>query len=627
MGGPTVRLAGPVEVLRDGAPGSGTAVCGRKARTLLALLAARGGGPVPVDTIVEVLWPAGAPARPPRAVATLVSRLRAALGPDAVQGGPHGYRLGRPPAIHVDVDEAARLVGECRTRGDPRLAAAAGRRACDLLGDGPALAGEPDAAWVRDVRTGHGALLRAARHATARALLEAADPVGAAGIAAAAVAADRFDETAHRLLMAAHRSAGEPARALAEFERLRAELAEELGVDPAPETRALHLAVLADARPPAARPVAVRASRPLPGRSGEIAALTRAWAAATGGEGGVVLVVGECGIGKTRLVTEIEAVVRATGGQVVGARCFRSERRMFLQPLVDGLGPALAGLPVARLRELAGPRAAALAGLFPDLADAVGPAAGPDPADVAVRRTYEVVAAALRGMAALRPTLLVLDDLHDAGPATVEFLHFLARHRGRSQLLVLATLRPEEGTAVWDALGGLVDRIDLGPLPAEAVAVLAAAAGQGARAPEVLRRTRGHTLLVVEELRRRAAGERGVPEVVRAVVLARARRLGAGVEEALRAGAVLGAVVDPLVLAGVLAVAPHVAARRCQRAADAGLLVAAGRSYAFANEVVHEVLRASTPVAVRAADHASVLAGPRAGPVRPREVAVRLRQR
>jgi DNA-binding SARP family transcriptional activator len=621
MGGPTVRLAGPVAVLRDGAPGTGTAVCGRKARTLLALLAARGGGPVPVDTIVEVLWPAGAPGRPARAVATLVSRLRAALGPDAVQGGPHGYRLGRPPAIHVDVDEAARLVGECRSRGDPRLAAAAGRRACDLLGDGPALAGEPDAAWVRDVRSGHGALLRAARHATARALLDAADPVGAAGIAAAAVAADRFDETAHRLLMAAHRSAGEPARALAEFERLRAELAEELGVDPAPETRALHLAVLADAPPATARRAAVPTTRPLPGRSGEIAVLTRAWAGATAGEGGVVLVVGECGIGKTRLVAEVEAVVRATGGQVVGARCYRSERRMFLQPLVDGLGPVLAALPTARVRELAGPRAAALAGLFPDLADAVGPPAGPDPADVVVRRAYEAVAAALRGMAALRPTLLVLDDLHDAGPSTVEFLHFLTRHRGRSRLLVLATLRPEEGSAVWDALGGLVDRLDLGPLPPDAVAVLAAAAGQGARAAEVLRRTHGHTLLVVEELRGRASGERGVPEAVRAVVLARARRLGAGVEEVLRAGAALGGVVDPLVLAGVLGVAPHVAARRCQRAADAGLLVAAGRVYAFANELVHEVVAASTPPGVRAADQAAARR-----PARPREVAAHLRQ-
>ena len=47
---------------------------------------------------------AGQPAQPP--VATLVSRLRATLGADAVQGGPQGYRLGRPPAIHVDVDEA-----------------------------------------------------------------------------------------------------------------------------------------------------------------------------------------------------------------------------------------------------------------------------------------------------------------------------------------------------------------------------------------------------------------------------------------------------------------------------------------------------------------------------------------
>ena len=70
------------------------------------------------------MWPGGAPDRPPRAVATLVSRLRATLGPDAVQRIPQGYRLGRPPAIHVDLDEAARLLAECRCAGRP----ATGRR-------------------------------------------------------------------------------------------------------------------------------------------------------------------------------------------------------------------------------------------------------------------------------------------------------------------------------------------------------------------------------------------------------------------------------------------------------------------------------------------------------------------
>ncbi len=576
----------------------------RKARVLLALLAARRGRPVPVEGIVEAVWPGGAPDRPPRAVATLVSRLRASLGPEAVQRIPQGYRLGRPPAIHVDLDEAARLLAECRARADPRLAAAAGRAACDLLGDGPALAGEPEADWVLDVRAEHAALLRAARQATGQALLDAADPVAAAELASAAVRADRLDEAAHRLLMVAHQAAGEPARALTVYERLRAALADELGVDPAPETRDVHLAVLAEAASPTTRLPGPDRGPALAGRSAEVAALTRAWSAATAGEGGLLLVTGEGGIGKTRLAAELETVVRSTGGRVIGARCYASERSMFLQPLVDALTAPLAALPAGRLREIVGPRAGALVGLFPELAGAIGPVAVERGGqEVEVRRAFEAVAAVLRGLAALRPTLLLLDDLHNAGLATVEFLHFLARHSGRSRLLVLATLRPEEGGAALAALADVANRLEVGPLPADAVRRLAADAGRAGQAADILRRTRGHTLFVVATLQGLVAGEPGVPESLQAVVLARIGRLGSAVEDVLRAGAVLGAAVDPAVVAAMLGVPPYAVAQRCEQAVAGRLLVAAGRQYEFANDLIHEVLYATTPAPVRTAHH------------------------
>lgn len=629
MGGVTVRLAGSMAVLRRGQPEDRIGLGSRKARRLLALLAVRRGHLVATSQIVEVLWAEQPPRRPVRDVATLVSRLRALLGPDVVLGGRDAYRLGSPPAVTVDLDDAARMLTECTQLIDsaPARAALAGDRALSLLGAGTALPDEPDSEWAQDARTEHEALRRAARHVTAEAALRAADPLTARRIAEASVRADHLDETAHRLLMAAHQAAGDPNRALAVYRDLREALTDQLGVDPAPQTLLVHEAVLTersamthvvdgirDARLTAV-PVCPE-MRELIGRAGELAQLAGAWGLACQGEPALWLVAGEGGIGKTRLAEELTAVAEPGGGLVLHARCYSSERSLFLQPLVEAAAAPLGALPAGRLRELAGPRAGALAALLPDLAAMLGPvdAARASP-EVELRRIHEAVTAVLRGLATQQPVLLLLDDLHNAGLATVELLHYLARHSGKARLLVLATIRVEEGEATLDALADVSTRLELGPLPAAAVARLAADAGRAELAETILRRTRGHTMFVVETLRGLAAGEDGAPESLHAVVLARLRRLGAPIEELLRAGAVLGSTVDPAIIARMLDLAPHTAALRCEQAAAARLLTVTGRAYEFANDLVQEVLYASTPVPTRIAHHlraADLLAAPEA---------------
>ena len=159
-----VRLAGTFRVQAAGArrtwagnTGAGNAdaaaaehvIGSAKERRLLALLAARREQVVTPDGLVDALWGDQPPEAPARNVATLVSRLRAQLGADVVVGDHRGYRLG---AAHVDVADAARLVDEASRRldaGAPALAGAAAQRALDLLGTGPALAGEPDTAGSR----------------------------------------------------------------------------------------------------------------------------------------------------------------------------------------------------------------------------------------------------------------------------------------------------------------------------------------------------------------------------------------------------------------------------------------------------------------------------------------------
>jgi hypothetical protein len=146
-------------------------------------------------------------------------------------------------------------------------------------------------------------------------------------------------------------------------------------------------------------------------------------------------------------------------------------------------------------------------------------------------------------------------------------------------------------------------RVEVGPLDADAVAQLARAAGRDELAGRILERTRGHTLFVVEVLRALASGEEGVPESLRTAVQARVRRAGPPVETLLRAAAVLGSAVDPLTLGAMLDLAPAAALEQCEAALGARLLVVSGRDYEFANDLIRDVLYASTPEPTRLAYH------------------------
>ena len=622
------HLAGAFGVVRDGVrladDGLGSS---RKARSLLKLLAVERARLVSVDRIAEVLWGGDPPAEPAQHVATLVSRLRRALGSDVIRGGRQGYQLGGGARIVVDLDEAARLTSRAEREVGlaPALARTAAERAVELLAPGVALAEESYAAWAEPARQELRGLLRRARYALARAAQVTGDPDVAARVAGEAMADDPFDEGAHRLFMAACAAAGERAKALETYARLSSRLAEELGTDPAPDTQELYLAILrqrpgdvgrrdgllvqpgvrhAGGRPLAREHGSAAASRGLVGRDRELADLTAAWAAAAGGEPGVVLIVGEAGIGKTRLAEALAAEAASAGATVLASRCYETERSLFLQPVVEALLPAITGLSAVQLRQLLGEDAPSFAALVPEAAAVLGSVAAEQVAvDMQRRRAFHSVVAFLRGLGARNPVLLVLDDLQYAGQSAIEFLHYLARHAGGTGLLVAATVRAENEGEVGAALAAVTSRVEVGPLGADAVGQLAGLAGQAGLADRIMRQTRGHTLFVVEVLRALAEGGGGLPESLRSAVQARTRRLGAAAERLLRAAAVLGAAVDPATVAGVADMPPAAALRQCERALQARLLVPAGRDFEFANDLIREILYATTPEPTRLAYH------------------------
>ena len=613
--GVALRLAGAFVVARDGVAVDPTAVGSRKARQLLQILAAHRDRMLPVDQVAELLWGDQPPRRPADNVATLVSRLRAALGPGAILGGREGYRLGD---VQVDLDEAAELVREAQRllgSDEPTFALIAATRALQLLGDGDALVGEAYADWAGATRDETRRLTREARYAAGEAALVTGDPAAALVVAQDAQRAEPLDETAARLVMRAHLAAGQPALALTTYEQVRARLADDLGVDPAPATRELHQAVLRETTPDTDRsPAGVRSSTRaavdearslLAGREAEWARLDAAWSAAAQGSARAVVLVGEAGIGKTRLATEVLDRARTVGASILAARCYDAERSLFLQPFAELVSAHAATLTPAQLRIAVGDRGAALGRLVPSLStDPRGPAAADGThADLQRRQVFEAVAGFLRAASSRVPAVVFLDDLQNAGLSSVELLHFLARTLGRQPVLLLATVRVEEGAAALDLLADVVERIDLGPLSGEAIAALAGQAGQSALAAQIERQTRGHTLFVVETLRGLATGETGLPPSLQAAVQARVRQAGPAVEAMLRAAAVVGASLDPPVLARLLDESPAAIARLCHDALAARLLVVAGREYEFANDLIREVLYATTPEPLRVAQH------------------------
>jgi DNA-binding SARP family transcriptional activator len=603
--GVTLQLMGPLTAVVGGRRLAGRSLGSRKARTVLGLLAAAGDGHVPADRLVEAAWPDRLPARPGAELAILVSRLRAAIGTAAITGSRAAYRLDRR-VVAVDVDEAARLVAEAESRpAEPALALAAATGALAVLDRGDVADDDPYAPWAEEVRGRVSALRRRGRLALAASALATHEPARARRAAEVALAADRLDEEACRLLMRAASALGEDAVALAAYEQLRQDLAEALGADPSTATREVHAALLhgvalptSDALP--ARPV--RAGS-LVGRDAEVAVLATTWQRTVGGETTLLLVSGEAGIGKTTLAAEAGQV--AQGALVLSARCFEAERSLFLQPLVEAIGGCVGGLPAAVLADVVVEQADVLAGLVPEVA-ALRPeahAARAATPDAGRRQAYAAVTGFLRRLSRHQPIVLVLDDLHVAGLATVDLLHYLVRTLGDSRLMIVATVRSDEGVEAIARLSPVARVLPLAPLDDEAVTTLVAAAGQRAHLPEILASTSGHPLFVVETLRALQGGETGIPSTLQDSVLAHVARQGREAETLLQAAAVLGATFDPTDLAALTGEALPAVTRTCEDALRARLLVVSGRSYAFAYDLTREVLYRASPEPSRVIYH------------------------
>ena len=555
-----IRLMGPPEILVRGTP---LMVDTRKAIAVLALLGAEG-RPFARDEIAALLWPDSDDAAARGALRRTLSTLRTAMGDGPLRIDRTRVDLDRGQ-VRVDLEEIERA-----SRSDDRgvLEAAA------ALAQGAFLAGfnlrdSPDfddwraARAVAVERSVLAVLDRLARVAQA-----AGDLPAAIEAASRRLDLDPLDEAGHVRLMDLHVAAGDRAAALRQYRACIAVLDRELGVAPLASTTERYDAIRAEpdhTRPdvssvtPSASPDGLDRVLPFVGRDSALEAIVHAHAAiASTGSGRLVVLVGEAGIGKTRLAAEALGRLRSDGATVLGALGYPAEQGIAYAPIVDMLRAALADpstssrigrLPAATRRELArllpaiDPRASG----SPAVGDSVG----------AHARLIGAIADGLTDLVAGRSAGVVwMDDVQWLDAPSLEALGYLVRRlSGRSILLLLAWRAEDlDGEAVEFArlVSSGVDAtvIELDRLVAADVMRLARSGASAAKidrdfADRLVVASEGLPLYVIEAL---AAGSSVAPESmpigVETVLRMRVASVSEPAAQVLAAAAVIGRSFD-----------------------------------------------------------------------------------
>ena len=347
------------------------------------------------------------------------------------------------------------------------------------------------------------------------------------------------------------------------------------------------------------------------GRTEELARLAAAGERAAGDVPTSVLIGGEAGVGKTRLVGEVVAAARAAGVTVLHGGCVElGGEGVPFAPLVEALRAFVRDLDEPALaRMVPGRSRVELARLLPELGPPAGPGAGDraafggDPGPWSEQgRLFELLLGLLERLGSEHPALLVVEDLHWADRSTRDLLAFLVRNLRHGRLLLVMTYRSDElhrrhplrpFLAELDR-GRRVERLELARFgPAEVAAQLAGIRGTPPPAERIHARSGGNAFFV-EELAATAATDGELSPSLRDTLLARIELLGEPTQQVLRVLAVAAAAVPDPLLAEVAALGEAELLAGLREAVSAHvLLVDAGDgAYGFRHALVKEAVYA-----------------------------------
>lgn len=460
------------------------------------------------------------------------------------------------------------------------------------------------------------------------------------------VAHDPLSDEATRLLVEGLYMAGDRGEALARYEAHKQRLAAQTGAEESASLRELARRIADEARAPDPGETPEGADGDalpaefdptLVGREREWQQLIRAWEDATAGAGGTVLLEGEAGVGKTRLLSDFLSWTSAEGATVLRGEGYDPGGGVAFAPVADLLRDALdsPGLPGTAPEWLA-----EISRILPQISvrfPRLPVASGPGDTDRRWR-LFEGVAQLLTNLAAERPTVLCLDDLHRCDAETCALMHFLSRRlEGQPVLLLLTvTLGEEERGATaarfcraLRAGGENATVLTLGPLSGEQVREIIRELG-GVRDPEGARRfaaqihavTDGNPFHVLELLKAlfaqgilttdpetgewlaAAGGDDGyqrleLPRTIRDAVTARYRRLPYELRDLLATVAAAGLGVSAPLLSYVHGISRLRAAALADALVERRLLTAGDGLYRCAHPIILDVVRAALTPARR----------------------------
>ncbi len=339
----------------------------------------------------------------------------------------------------------------------------------------------------------------------------------------------------------------------------------------------------------------------LVGREADLSALADAYAESVAGSTRAVLIGGEAGIGKTRLVDEF---LRSLPGEALVLRGqsvdFDRDAPPYA-PILSALRSLAQEVGEQALFDASGPAGDALALLLPELS--VGATIGDAPVRGGADRLYDAVAEVLVNVAAVRPVVLVIEDLHWIDPQSLGLLRFLISVVEDSRLLMVLTFRSDEigrGSAMRAWLPELdrnrrVTRLELARLDRRQVREMATAILDGAPDEEELMqvylRTEGVPFFVEELVS--CSGVRNLdsfPDTLRDILLARYEQLADATQRMLRLIAAGGVRVEHELLVAVCDESPEAIDAAAGEAIAASVLVVDGTAYAFRHALVREAI-------------------------------------